>query len=174
MISFQFNVRRARTICLELTLNHQLMKKILYIDMDNVLVNFQSGIDKLSKNELITFEGRYDEVPGIFGLMEPVEGAIDAFKKLSLAYDTYVLSTSPWENETAASDKVQWVKKNLGGMAHKRLILSHHKNLNKGHYIIDDRTKNGVDKFEGEHIHFGTAPFENWQSVCEYLLQQSN
>ena len=138
--------------------------------MDNVLVNFQSGIDKLSDAELITFEGRYDEVPGIFGLMDPIEGAIESYEKLSLRYDTYILSTSPWGNDSAASDKVRWVKKYLGEAAYKRLILSHHKNLNKGHYIIDDRTKNGVEHFEGEHIHFGQEPYMDWESVCGYLL----
>lgn len=47
------------------------MKKILYVDMDNVLVNFQSGIDRLSEETRFEFEGRFDEVPGIFGLMDP-------------------------------------------------------------------------------------------------------
>ena len=83
------------------------MKKILYVDMDNVLVNFQSGIDRLSEEVRFEFEGRFDEVPGIFGLMDPIDGAIEAYEKLSLKYDTYILSTSPWGNDTAASDKVR-------------------------------------------------------------------
>lgn len=40
-------------------------KPILYIDMDNVLVDFQSGINKLSEYEKREYEGRYDEVPDI-------------------------------------------------------------------------------------------------------------
>ena len=40
--------------------------KILYIDMDNVLVDFQSGIDAISDQERSSYEGRFDEVPGIF------------------------------------------------------------------------------------------------------------
>jgi len=32
-------------------------------------------------------------------------------------------------------------KKYLGESAHKRLILTHHKNLNHGDYLIDDRKK---------------------------------
>jgi FMN phosphatase YigB (HAD superfamily) len=31
-------------------------KKILYFDMDNVLVDFQSGIDKLSQNDREEYE----------------------------------------------------------------------------------------------------------------------
>ena len=44
-------------------------KKILYFDMDGVLVDFQSGIDKLSEEVKKEYEGRVDEVPGIFSLM---------------------------------------------------------------------------------------------------------
>ena len=51
-------------------------KPILYIDMDNVLVDFQSGINNLSEYEKREYEGRYDEVPNIFARMSPYEGAI--------------------------------------------------------------------------------------------------
>ena len=67
-------------------------------------------------------------------------------------------------------DKNEWIKKHLGKSAHKRLILSHHKNLNKGDYLIDDRTANGAGEFEGEHIQFGSEKFPDWDSVLEYLL----
>ena len=144
--------------------------KTLYIDMDNVLVDFPTGIARISENQKVEYEGRYDEVPGIFSLMDPLEGSIQAFHNLSSKYDTYILSTAPWENHTAWSDKLLWVKKHLGSPAYKRLILSHHKNLNAGDYLIDDRLKNGADRFSGEHIHFKTDKFPNWLSVCDYLL----
>jgi len=147
-------------------------KKILYIDMDNVLVDFPSAFRHFNKNVLQQYEGHLDDIPGIFSNMEPVEGAVSAFMKLSEIFDTYILSTAPWENETAWSEKLAWVKKHLGQPAYKRLILTHHKDLNRGHYLIDDRTKNGVDKFQGEHIHFGTEHFQDWGSVVGYLLQK--
>ncbi len=131
-------------------------KKILYIDMDNVLVDYQSGINQLNSETLKKYQDRLDEVPGIFRLMKPIEGAIEAFKQLSKQFDTYILSTSPWENPTAASDKFYWVKTYLGDAARKRLILTHHKNLNRGDFLIDDRTKNGAGEFQGELIQFGT------------------
>jgi 5'-nucleotidase len=148
------------------------MKKIVYIDMDGVLVDFQSGIDKLSEAQKNEFEDRLDEVPHIFSLMDPMDGAIEAFNLLSEEYDCYILSTSPWENSTALQDKQNWVKKYLKEKAHKRLIFSHHKNLNKGDYLIDDRTKRGADKFEGEHIHFRQPKFQDWQSVLDYLIPE--
>ena len=119
-------------------------KPILYIDMDNVLVDFKTGIARLTEEEKIKYEGRYDETPDIFSKMLPMEGAVESFKLLSEKYDTYILSTSPWENPSAWSDKLKWVKKYLGSNAYKRLILTYHKNLNKGDFLIDDRTKNGA------------------------------
>ena len=141
----------------------------LYLDMDNVLVDFPSGIARLSKNQLDEYEGRLDEVPGIFALMLPMPNAISAFNELVQKYDTYILSTAPWNNPSAWSDKLLWVKEHLGLPAHKRLILSHNKHLNSGDYLVDDRLKNGVDKFTGEHIHFGSKKFPNWDAVLSYL-----
>ena len=40
-------------------------KKILYIDMDGVLVDFQSRIDQLDETKQNEYKGREDEVPGI-------------------------------------------------------------------------------------------------------------
>jgi 5'-nucleotidase len=105
--------------------------------------------------------------------MEPVAGAIESFVTLYHNFDTYILPTSPWENPSAWSDKLLWVKKYLGSYAYKRPILSHHKNLNIGNYLIDDLTKNGVDGFVGEHIHFGSEQFPDWQLVIDYLINQS-
>jgi 5'(3')-deoxyribonucleotidase len=147
--------------------------KILYIDMDNVLVDFRSAFPKISKDILISYKGREDEVPEIFSKMDPNPGAIDAFKKLSEIFDTYILSTSPWENPSAWSDKLNWVKKHLGKHAYKRLILTHHKDLNRGDFLVDDRLKNGAEDFQGEHIHFNTEKFPNWNVVTDYLTAKA-
>ena len=144
------------------------MPKILYIDMDNVLVDFPSAFPRVPPEVLKAHE-HPDEVPGIFSLMDPVKGAIEAYEELSRLFDTYILSTSPWENPSAWSDKLLWVKRHLGKPAYKRLILSHHKNLNRGHFLVDDRTKNGAGEFEGEHVHFGTGRFPDWSSVLSHL-----
>jgi len=145
------------------------MKKILYIDMDNVLVDFPSAFDKLDDEIKKQYENNMDEIPNIFSMMEPLVGAIEAYQILSKKFDTYILSTAPWDNPTAWSDKLLWVQKYLGDYAHKRLIISHNKHLNRGDFLIDDRLKNGVDKFQGEHIHFGQGKFQNWDDVLEYL-----
>lgn len=137
--------------------------------MDNVLVDFQSAFPKLDKEILDKYPDNKDDIPGIFSLMDPMPGAIEAFKILFEKYDVYILSTAPWKNTSAWSDKLEWVKKYLGEIVHKRLILTHHKDLNRGDYLIDDRPNNGASEFEGELLKFGSEEFPDWNSVLKYL-----
>ena len=150
-----------------ITENNQ--KKRVYIDMDNVLVDFASGINRLDDATRIEYADRLDEVPGIFALMDPMPGAIDAVHRLAAKYDVYILSTAPWKNPSAWADKVAWVTKYLNDVLEKRLILSHQKELLKGDYLIDDRDKHGADTFEGEWIQFGNDRFPDWDAVLSYL-----
>lgn len=147
-------------------------KKIVYFDMDNVLVNFQSGIDQIPIEIQNEYIGELDNVPDIFSVMKPNNEMVSLFNKMAEdeRYDVYILSTSPWDNPTAASDKVEWVKRYLPIHGYKRLILSHNKNLNMGDYLIDDRTANGAGEFIGEHIHYGTEKFPTVKSIEKYLL----
>ena len=155
-------------------------KKRLYFDMDNVLVDFKSGLDQVPAEEKARYEDdgegkpHYDDIHRIFSLMRPMPGAIEAFHKLAEKYDVYILSTAPWKNPSAWSDKLKWVQKYLGDAAYKRLILTHHKDLNRGDYLIDDKGKNGTSEFEGEWIHFGSERFPDWDAVLKYLLDDEN
>lgn len=149
------------------------MQKILYIDMDGVLVDSRSAIARVPDQVLREFYGRIEEVPGIFALMDPFPHAIESFHELAAKFDTYVLSTAPWENPSAWSDKLLWVKRHLGPAAYKRLILTHDKNLNLGHFLVDDRRSNGADRFEGELILFGSKQFPDWPSVVSYLRERA-
>lgn len=138
--------------------------------MDNTLVNFDSGIHQLSDYQKEKYSGRLDEVPGIFAIMNPIDEMVELFNTMSEdeRFDCYVLSTSPWENPTAASDKIEWIKNYLP-KAYKRVILSHNKHLNVGDYLIDDRTANGAGEFGGELIQYGTDEFPNAESIKNYL-----
>lgn len=146
--------------------------KRLYFDMDGVLVDFQSGLAQQDEKTLKEYEGREDEIPGLFGVMRPMEGALEAVQQLSKHYDCYILSTAPWRNPSAWSDKVSWVTKYLDDIFHKRIVITHCKHLCKGDYLIDDRSKHGVIEFEGEWIHFGSERFPNWDAVLAYLLPE--
>ena len=145
-------------------------KKRIYFDMDGVLVDFESGVAKLDEATKEQYKGKLDEVPGIFSLMEPMPGAAEVVRLLARSYDVFILTTSPWNNPTAASDKVQWVKKYLDDVFHKRLIITHRKDLLEGDYLIDDRDKNGAAEFKGEFIKYGSQQFPDWEAVLKYLL----
>ena len=145
-------------------------KKILYIDMDGVIVDFESALPKLSEHVINEYFENLDEVPNIFSLMIPLEKSIESVIELTKYFDVYILSSSPWENSTALNDKLNWIKKYFGEHLKKRVIFSHNKHLNIGSYLIDDRKKNGAEKFTGEHLHFGSNLFPNWDSIIEYLV----
>jgi len=148
-------------------------KKIVYVDMDNTIVDFKSGIEKLSKEDQEKFKDNFDDHPEIFSLMEPIDGAIEALKKLNNHFDLYMLSTAPWDNPNAWKHKREWVERYFGkgkeNIFYKKVILSHHKNLNKGDILIDDRPNNGAENFKGKWIQFGSHQFPNWDSVVKQL-----
>lgn len=145
----------------------------LYFDMDGVLVDFQSGIDKLSDEVKEKYKDNLDNVPGIFGLMEPKEGAIEAVHKLKEHYDVYILTTAPWRNPSAWADKVTWVTKHLNDVFHKRIVMTHCKGLlsrDDKDFLIDDRDANGASEFGENLIQFGTERYPDWESVLDKLL----
>lgn len=147
-------------------------KKRVFVDMDNVLVDFDSGLAQVSEEIKKEYEGRLDEIPGVFGLMKPIDGAIEAMHELQKHYDLFILSTAPWKNPSAWSDKVMWVTKYLDDVFHKRMIITHRKDLCQGDYLIDDRGKNGTSEFSGEWIEFGSEKFPDWKNVLDYLRVQ--
>ena len=99
--------------------------------------------------------------------MVPIKGAIESFKRLSTVYDTYILSTSPWDNPTALNDKLDWIKRYLGDMAYKRAIFTHHKHLNKGDYLIDDRTKNSKENSSNLAVTVSRIGMPYWHICCD-------
>lgn len=130
--------------------------------MDGVLADYYSKANYKEHPE--------KEPNGFFTELDPIPGAIDAFKKLSEHFDCYILTTAPWSSPIAMSEKRLWVEKHLGELAFKRLMTSHRKDLHIGDYLIDDRTVNGAGEFAGEHIHFGSHDFPDWDSVVQYLM----
>jgi 5'-nucleotidase len=145
------------------------MQKIVYVDMDNVLVDFQSGVDRLPEEVRARYASHPDDVPGIFALMDPMPGALESYRELAALFDTFILSTAPWKNPSAWSDKLLWVERHLGDVAHKRLILTHHKDLNAGDYLIDDRPNHGAERFGDRLIRFGSRDYPDWRAVMRHM-----
>ncbi len=140
--------------------------------MDGILVDFISALLLVDKEILMEYKGHEDDIDRLFSLMKPMPGAIEAINFLFQYFDTYILTTAPWNNPSAWRDKLLWIKRYLPEVGHKRLIISHNKHLCQGDYLIDDRIRHGVDRFNGEHIHFGKGIFKDWKSVLKYLCQK--
>ena len=144
--------------------------KILYLDMDGVLVDIVNSCKAKYGTGLETsISSLLDTDSELFLQADPMPGAIDAYNKLVAKFEVYILTTVPWNNLDAFKAKRLWVEKHLGQPAFKRVITCHHKNLLRGDYLIDDRTVNGAEKFNGEFIHFGTEEYPDWYSIINYL-----
>lgn len=141
-------------------------KKIVYIDMDGVLADFAKAARALPDIK------HPDLVPGIFRNLDLIDGAENAVKKLCKHYDCYVLTTASWNNPTAWADKLEWIKEHFGQEFNKKLIMSHHKDLLIGDYLIDDRTIRGAAEFKGKFIHFGSENFPDWKTILDFLLDE--
>ena len=142
--------------------------------MDGVLVDYIGGKSIVSQEELGYASGDLARVPGIFARLDPMPGALEAVAALSEKYECHILTTPPWENSSAWTDKVNWIFKYFGSHVDspffQRINITHDKGMFAGDYLIDDRTKHGVLGFDGEWIEFGSEKFPDWNAVLDYLL----
>ena len=146
--------------------------KLLYIDLDGVVADFVSAMNTHPKKEISPYDEHPDTIPHIFRDLKPIKGAIKAVNILLDAtnYNVYFLSTAPWDNPSAWTDKRLWLEEKFGEKINRKLILTHRKDLVKGDILIDDRPNNGAKDFEGELIKFGSTEYPNWNAVLDYLL----
>ena len=160
-----------------------LKKKIVYIDMDGVLVDVGKAIEDWFANHP-HLKGRYetfpDHIQGLFRIAPPMKGAIEAVKKLhdSGKYELFIATSAPWGNPQSNTDKRFWIEDYFGDIFHKKMFITHRKDLLMGDYLIDDRLKNGAGEFKGKLLRFGNDwendnkpnEFPTWDSILDYLL----
>tara|TARA_R110000851_G_scaffold37986_4_gene97746 strand:+ start:7870 stop:8358 length:489 start_codon:yes stop_codon:yes gene_type:complete len=145
---------------------------IVYIDMDGVLADFDSKAALTPKHIKQKYGDNLHRVPGFYRDLKPLPGAVNAFNTLCELYTVYIASTPSWNNPSSWIDKRLWVQEHLGPNAFKKLILTNNKGLLKGDILIDDNVWNGVEDFEGQHIHFGTdTNFMNWEQTLKHLTE---
>jgi 5'(3')-deoxyribonucleotidase len=147
------------------------MKKVIYIDMDGVVSNFDKARENSPLRYTSPYKGRPDRIPDIYKDLEPIDGAIEAVNQIlnNSDFETFFLSTPPWDNPDGWKHKRLWIEKYFGKAARHKLILSSRKDLNIGDYLIDDSNHRGQGQFRGEWIHFGSDMFPNWEAVLKYL-----
>lgn len=142
---------------------------IVYIDQDGVLCDFYGAHardlrDNPAEEYPQSREGFYRE-------LEPLPQALEAVQWMNaVGIDTYILTAPSVYNPHSYTEKRLWVEDHLGFEMCKRLILSPHKNLLDGHFLIDDNISgHGQDGFTGDLIHFGSKRFPDWSAVMLYL-----
>jgi 5'(3')-deoxyribonucleotidase len=145
-------------------------KIIVYIDMDDTLCDFKMAFYQCRlENPTLKFP---QSTKNFFFDLEPITDAIETFTWLNNQpeLDVYLLSAPSLKNPNSYTDKRLWVEKHLGFTAVNQLIISPHKNLNKGHYLIDDNISGkGQENFEGELIQFGSDLFPSWIAIHQYF-----
>ena len=147
------------------------MVKIIYIDMDGVISDFDKAREKSLLKNTTPYKGRPDRIPNIYKALDPIEGAIKAVNLIlsNEKFETFFLSTPPWDNPDAWTHKRLWIEKYFGEKARHKLILTSRKDLNIGDYLIDDSSRRGQPNFNGKWIQFGSDRFPNWKTVLDYL-----
>jgi len=149
------------------------VKKIVYIDLDDVIFNFSKAhADAIEKVHGIIYpQSQLD----FFRKLEPLNDAIESVKKLmnSDYYDVYFLTAPSLPNPLCYTEKCLSIKDHFGQAGVNKLIISPNKALSRGDYLIDDNAfGRGQDEFQGMLIHFGTASFPDWDSVLDFLADE--
>jgi 5'-nucleotidase len=139
-------------------------KKIVFVDMDRVLCDYESYyFQKLKESPEIIHPQSQDN---FFFNLPPILEGIEGTKILMENYDVYILTAPSYKNPRCYIEKRLWIEKYFGLDFCEKLIICRFKGLLKGDYLIDDRIHEG---FEGDHIHFATTKFPNWETVLGYL-----
>ena len=147
-------------------------KKILLLDMDQVLVDFYSHPTLKIPKDSINHPSIYKK--GYFAKLKPIPNALNCVRELIHCgkYDIYIctqpLATSPH----SFGEKADWIKRYLPELEHK-IIMTCNKNLVKGDILIDDSIK--WKDFGGKFIHFNYkekdfSPFLRWLQVIKELV----
>ncbi len=160
------------------------MKKIILVDMDNVLADYESAFleqyrAKFPHNFYIPLKDRkrfyvheeypqkdWEDVrtiynaPGFFANLPVIEGGKEALEEMKeLGFDVFICSSPVNKYQYCVPEKYAWVEKNLGFEWTKKIIMTKDKTLVYGDMLIDDKPEHkGLTIPPWEHILYD-APY---------------
>jgi 5'(3')-deoxyribonucleotidase len=118
----------------------------------------------------------YINEEGFFRDLRPLEGSVEAVKKLQEKYDVYIVSAA-MEFRNSLVDKYDWLSEHFPFISWRNIMFCGDKIVDVD-VMIDDRAKNFVG-FKGRKLLF-TSPHNllltdyervnNWQEVLDKLL----
>lgn len=138
------------------------MKKIVFLDMDGVIADFDAGYRSLN---ILPREAAL--MSGFYGTLPVVQGAKENVAKLHEQFDLHIATAPKWANRNCIPEKLHWLERHFGYLfEQKRIIICPDKSLLSGDFLIDDHPEwNGADKFKGQIIKF-SGDWENvWRSL---------
>ena len=140
------------------------MKKIIYVDMDGVIADF----DKAAKL------GGYTHRPDLkvnFRDLDLVPGAQDALIRLNNDFDIFIATTPPWSRPDVWTHKREWIEEYFPYLRRK-IIYTHRKDLLIGDILIDDSRWRGQPDFQGDWFWFNQEwDSRNWKACLEWIYK---
>lgn len=143
------------------------MKPILFLDMDMVLVNFNSSKNiPLDEKHIYNHFAIYKK--GFFIDLLPMEGAVDFVKTLLKGdyWDIHILTQPVSGNPYSYGEKAAWIIKYLPELTDK-ITMTQNKLMLKGQILIDDNIR--WKDFDGVFILFNPL---NPKKEFEYILDK--
>ena len=93
------------------------MKKIIYVDMDGVISDF----DKAAKEGGWTY--RPDKHVD-FRNLDIIPGAVDALIKLNQDFDIFIATTPPWDRPKVWGEKREWIAEYFPWLKKKMIFMN--------------------------------------------------
>jgi 5'-nucleotidase len=152
-----------------LLLGVKMTKQVLYIDMDDTIVDFRSSTRIPDhEKEVYGHPAMYQE--GFFRDLLPFPTAIQAVNRLidSGKYDVWILTQPVADSPRSYSEKAEWVIKHLPRLTHK-IKMTQEKTMCLGAILIDDNPK--WAGFFGDFYLFDRHnPEATWSILLNQLL----
>jgi 5'-nucleotidase len=154
--------------------------KIILIDMDDVLADYERGflqiwkerhpqefyvsieqrtIFSMEKQYPARLNGKIREIidgPGFYRSLPQIKGGIEAVLEMSKNHEVFICTAPRIGSSSCIPEKYEWIKSSpLGADWLKRLIITWDKTLVKGDFLIDDNPNpSGAMLPTWEHVIF--------------------